>query len=628
MWRNKKKETSKNILLAVRKHARAHVTQMSGDEAELDAVVDSILLGGARPSASSSSSPASALDPASAFPSTEKLISAHPTASTAARNKTAKTEYIPVDTNIWCAAPPTSAAPHHGDVPLHSGRQEIAGAQDSADANDEEDLNALVERILAGPAPAAKDSRTSQPFHFDVSGAVPAVSSGSPSSLSSHALSSHYSPHRHPRGGPPSPAIPSSSISPASSSPRYQLPLSFAQHRSHDSQPGTQQQQQQRRASISGGSSGATSRRTGGATRADTSLSRVSASGGLLNAPSTAAASGMASSPMDAVVRRLTLWQERREAKRVQAVYEALEKEHEECTFEPSINRLDSVEGNRSAITSARRCRSMEEAVEEEGDEEVADAEGCEEDRSWLASRNTYGDTSRRNRSGTSADPSYSSSTSYMGEVGIVPSLLPPQQPIYGVDAFVNRLRRAQGERDALKAAEEAKRLRYYDTSTFSRDLTMPAPFEFGDTRQRRLVSSTVPVPGVRSPLARLRATSLYADSRNGQTLTCLPSRGSLANSSAAIGAIGNNTLTNRSPYSHTLRPGCLPEDEVGNDDDDENGFATGVYGEIVGEEEARMTAENTFLSLAPQIREYLLFDLRMEQQLHRATESIRRGIA
>jgi hypothetical protein len=572
---------------------------MSSDEAEIDAVVDSILLRSAR----SSSSPPAYAAVTSAFTPVgvhHKRGSPHapsiiPTATAAVKGG----HGAAVDTSIWNRIQPPVA--HATDVRKATGVHAVKG---DTGEGEEEDLNALVERILAGPGPAVV-SYSQRSDDGPTTATVQAMSSGSQSSPS---------------------------ISPASSSPRYQLPQSYAQplHQQQKQQrpqlhvAQQEQQQQQRRASISE-SSGAASRRTGGggATRADTSLSRASGRG--LLSTSSAAAATSSSSPMDAVVRRLTLWQERREAKRVQSVYEALEKEHEECTFEPSINRLAiDGDGSRSLSSGHRNYHSTEEAEEEEceGDEEGRQRPpwvSLSASRARSSSHHMPNDTYARMRGSTSA-------SSHVSGVSYVPSLLPPEQPIYGVEAFVERLRTAQADRDAVKAAEEAKRLRYYDPTTFKRDVTVPKPFELGDTRPRRAASSTVPVPGVPSPLARLRALSPSAEGGNGYALgTAATLTGS------PFVRAGSHAVAGRSPFPCAL--GSLTYQS--NDADDGGGDTTAAavavpYETASGddEEEAkRMTAENTFLSLAPQIRESLLFDRGMEHQLHRATESIRRGM-
>ncbi|CAC9468755.1 conserved hypothetical protein [Leishmania infantum JPCM5] len=279
---------------------------------------------------------------------------------------------------------------------------------------------------------------------------------------------------------------------------------------------------------------------------------------------------------MQAVVRRLTLWYERKEAKRVQAVYEALEREQLDCTFEPRINRL-GVEVGGSVVVN-----------EEDRPLHRRHHNADEYPRRPSASSKTRGSSGSRAVSHTNTISMSSSSsrvTPHMCEY--IPSLQPPSQPITGADAFVERLRRAQDERDAVREAEEAKRLHYYDPATFRRDLTVPVPFEFVETRPRRLAAATTAAAGgspSRDPGDIVGATR--------------PSIPPLSARAAALAACRDAGATSPRPAEDGFR--------------DVN-------------EDKRLTPENTFLSLAPHIRQTLLFDRQMELQLRRATDSVRR---
>ncbi|KPA77232.1 hypothetical protein ABB37_07138 [Leptomonas pyrrhocoris] len=342
---------------------------------------------------------------------------------------------------------------------------------------------------------------------------------------------------------------------------------------------------------------------------------------------------------MNAVVRRLARWQERREAKRVQSVYEALEREHEECTFEPSINRLGgggTGDDRSRSHSGGDHGKDVEDVSRKQQQQQRASSGGRAESPSHYAPL-CRRDSHRRSTSTASYE---TDGAEY------VPSLLPPTQPVYGAAAFIERLRGAREERDAVTAAAEAKRLHYYDSTSFTRGVTVPVPFELGDSRPRRVASSTAAVPGVPSPLARLRAAAGVGmsftetgdgGSRGTPLQASSPSRVGLTPPAGVAKRGGNNCSSNsatltRSLFSHMLGRGPRVEEE------DEDGWTTpsasaaaaAVQYEYAGEEEEgeeRLTAENTFLSLAPQIRETLLFDQGMAQQLHRATESIRRGV-
>ncbi|CAG9571247.1 hypothetical_protein_-_conserved [Leishmania major strain Friedlin] len=279
---------------------------------------------------------------------------------------------------------------------------------------------------------------------------------------------------------------------------------------------------------------------------------------------------------MQAVVRRLTLWYERKEAKRVQAVYEALEREQLDCTFEPRINRL-GVEVGGSVVVDEddrplhRRHYSADEYP-----------------RRSSASSKARGSSGSRAVSHTNTISMSSSSSRVTPHVcEYIPSLQPPSQPITGADAFVERLRRAQDERDTVREAEEAKRLHYYDPTTFRRDLTVPVPFEFVETRPRRLAAAMTAAAG--------GSPSRGPGDIVGVTRTSIPPFSARA---AALAACGDAGATPPRPAEDGFR--------------DVN-------------EDKRLTPENTFLSLAPHIRETLLFDRQMELQLRRATDSVRR---
>nr|CAJ2469531.1 unnamed protein product [Leishmania braziliensis] len=277
---------------------------------------------------------------------------------------------------------------------------------------------------------------------------------------------------------------------------------------------------------------------------------------------------------MQAVVRRLALWYERKEAKRVQAVYEALEREQQDCTFEPSINHLEVEVGSSVAIDEEGHSLGQHYC---DPDEEphylslLSKARGVSSNRA-VSHTNTI-----------SMPLSSSRDTSHMCEY--IPSLQPPSQPIAGADVFVERLRRAQDERDAAREAEEAKRLHYYDPTTFRRGITVSAPFEFADTRPRRLGTVTAAV-------------------------TSAPSRGL----SGAVGDARSNPppLSARAAAFATYKDaGATPPPTT------EKSFHN-------VDASKHTTAENTFLSLAPHIRQTLLFGRQMELQLRRATDRVR----
>ncbi|KAG5483736.1 hypothetical protein LSCM4_04889 [Leishmania orientalis] len=242
------------------------------------------------------------------------------------------------------------------------------------------------------------------------------------------------------------------------------------------------------------------------------------------------------------VVRRLALWYECKEAKRVQAVYEALEREQQECTFQPNINRFEVGVGSSLVADEALH-------------------------RPSATSKGRQGSGSRSVSFANTISMSSSSSRATPHMCDYIPSLQPPLQPITGADAFVERLRRAWEKRDAVREAEEAKRLHYYDPATFRRDPTVPVPFELG-ARPRRLLVETAAVVNARSP-----------------------------SPGVVVG------VARASP------PPPLEED---------------VFCDV--DEGKRLTPENTFLSLAPKIRQGLLFDRQMDTQLLRATDSIRRA--
>ncbi|CBZ24922.1 conserved hypothetical protein [Leishmania mexicana MHOM/GT/2001/U1103] len=279
---------------------------------------------------------------------------------------------------------------------------------------------------------------------------------------------------------------------------------------------------------------------------------------------------------MQALVRRLTLWYERKEAKRVQAVYEALEREQLDCTFEPRINRL-GVEVGGSVVVDAEEHPLHQRHYSADGYPHCPSA-----------SSKTRGSSRSRAVSHTSAismSSSPSRATPHVCEY--IPSLQPPSQPITGADAFVERLRRAQEERDAVREAEEAKRLHYYDPTTFRRDRTVPVPFEFAETRPRRL------------------ATAMTAAAGGS------PSRG--PGDIAGVTRANIPPLSARAAALATYRDaGATPPRPA------EDGFRD-------VNEDKPLTPENTFLSLAPHIRQTLLFDQQMESQLRRATDSVRR---
>ncbi|KAG5505110.1 hypothetical protein JIQ42_04297 [Leishmania sp. Namibia] len=275
------------------------------------------------------------------------------------------------------------------------------------------------------------------------------------------------------------------------------------------------------------------------------------------------------------VVRRLALWYECKEAKRVQAVYEALEREQQKCTFEPNINRFEVGVGS-SLVTDGeghllhRHRHSADEALH----------------RPSATSKGRQGSGSRSVSFANTISMSSSSSRATPHMCDYIPSLQPPLQPITGADAFVERLRRAQEKRDAVREAEEAKRLHYYDPATFRRDPTVPVPFELG-ARPRRLLAETAAVVSARSP------------SPGGVVGVARASPPPLSPRAAALAA-----------YSSAGATPPPPEEDVFRDVD----------------EGKRLTPENTFLSLAPKIRQGLLFDRQMDTQLLRATDSIRRA--
>ncbi|KAG5509396.1 hypothetical protein JKF63_06706 [Porcisia hertigi] len=313
-------------------------------------------------------------------------------------------------------------------------------------------------------------------------------------------------------------------------------------------------------------------RRPGGATRVqrgDHGLFRISCSG-----------TGSPESRVQAFARRLALWHERKEARRVQAVYEALEREQQECTFEPSINRLGVEVENSVAAAEGRPLYHRHDT-----DEELR--------RSSLSPK-ARGSGSRRavpHASTIMSSSSSSSSQSASPLCDYIPSLQPLPQPINGVEAFVERLRRAHNEREALQEAEEAKRLHYYDPTTFRRDFTEPVPFELSQRRPRchcgeREASSSLP----------------YAVTVGGS-----PSRG----------PGGRSNFVGKSPPPLSgraaARPTCRDAGERQPSPPGEEFYEMNT--------DTRLRAENTFLTLAPYIRQTLLFDRQMEAQLRRATD-------
>ncbi|KAK7197498.1 hypothetical protein NESM_000699300 [Novymonas esmeraldas] len=488
----------------------------SGED-ELNALVDSILQSRTDSANVSQVAPPQPSNSPSSTSSPSYGVSHSKASSTRHREHTATTYASSKDAEATAAAYGTHLGGHeralnnlvvvvpaaHGSSASGS-RATAMHAADDADYyhddhdDDDDDLNTLVERILAG-----RGSRR------------PPSPSSRHTTLPQHASSS------------------AATTSPATSSLQ---------------RPAPQQQQQQQQWGSSGTS---TTSRLAGATRVEAgshSLSRHSGGGG-----------GGTSARMHAVVRRLALWQERREAKRVQAVYEALEREHQDCPFEPAIHHLPTVEA---------------------------------EDRRGDSARYPASHTNTISMSSSSS----SSSASPPPLCEYVPSLQPLQQPVTGADAFVERLRRVQEERDALREAAEAQRLHFYDATSFRRDLTVPVPFELGDTRPRRVATATAAVAGVPSPLRRSvgRGGPPPPSPPNARTAATL----SVHRSAAAAGA------------------GTSPSIQRG---------GGGGGGRPADEEDERLTAENTFLSLAPLIRKTLLFDQRMEAQLQRATNSIRR---
>lgn len=489
---------------------------MGGNEGELDALVDSILQT-RHASASNSISVASA-----------------PQGRAGASNSAAYASH-------------GTAAPAPPRAPLSAGRRSDTTktrALSERSAEEEEDLNALVQRILAGPANDAAAERT-----------PPSTSTTSSPRLFSQAL--HGGPttsHRHPPRD--------------EAAPLYQPVAHFSQHahRAGGARPG--------------GGFGVSS----GAVRVDPANAR---------SLSSRMSDTSAVHRMHAVVRRLALWQERKEAKRVQAVYEALEQEQLACTFEPATNYAVDPGASPLRHSSGRPVQAAT--------------------ISMSSSSSASSTTSASSPADTASSPRASAGL-------YIPALEPPAQPITGADAFIDRLRRAQEERDAAREAEEARRLQYYDSSTFQRDPTVPAPFTLGDMRPRRVVTATAAVAGVPSPLRR----SAGPDGLNNsvprqvpqqhprQALRSSPSQHS--NNAYRAGAPGYKDALSAYGQAHRY------------DYDDEEGQEGVEEGEGREEGEERLTAVNTFLTLAPHIRQTLLFDSHMDQQLHRATASIRRA--
>ncbi|GET87087.1 hypothetical protein, conserved [Leishmania tarentolae] len=281
---------------------------------------------------------------------------------------------------------------------------------------------------------------------------------------------------------------------------------------------------------------------------------------------------------MQAVVRRLTLWYERKEAKRVQAVYEALEREQLDCTFEPCINRLEvEMRGSGVLEHEDRPLYRHHYSTDEYPHRPSASLKVCGSPGS--------GAVSHANTISLSSSPSRV--PPHMSEE-CIPSLQPPPKPIAGADVFVERLRRAQDERDAIRAAEKAKRLHYYDPTTFRRDPTVPVPFEFVETHPRRLATATDAAVGG-SP-SRDSGNTLCGTRANTPSLSL---------HTAALAAYRD---------VRAISP-LLAGDDLRHVN-----------------ERKRLTPENTFLSLAPHIRQTLLFDQQMEAQLRRATNSVRRA--
>lgn len=161
-----------------------------------------------------------------------------------------------------------------------------------------------------------------------------------------------------------------------------------------------------------------------------------------------------------AVVRRLEVWAERRDAKRLFAIYETLEREREVCTFAPQTH---------SMLLEAEQLL-LQQQDEDDKKEGIA----------------------------------------------------PLEASVSGAEAFITRLRRQRQKLDHRKAVEEQQRLHFYDSTTFDRSRTVPSPFVLSDQRPRHGAVSSFGVTGAENTfqsIAPLLRSELLFSNRMGSQL-------------------------------------------------------------------------------------------------------------
>lgn len=248
------------------------------------------------------------------------------------------------------------------------------------------------------------------------------------------------------------------------------------------------------------------------------------------------------------LVNRLSLWEERKEMKRMLGLYTKLVSEQAECTFHPAINPAPAYVSGASGGNQRRASSTRGLSVGTHSSRHPVPGfppEEEEEEDEAVPFENVGGGYDER---------------------GVHPP--PPPRPIKGYDTFLQRMQTAREERELPQREEQDRLARYRDPTTFQRNPTTPEPFHLTSTspassshhshcvpheRPRSARSSSATCAAGAVSVTGLHGTGLYVPS---SSLPGTPSQmGQRRSSSRSGSATGSSVSSSPRPSTHLIQP-------------------------------------------------------------------------
>lgn len=292
----------------------------------------------------------------------------------------------------------------------------------------------------------------------------------------------------------------------------------------------------------------------------------------------------------EAMLRRFALWDERKSAKKLKAVYEALLAEAAECTFQP-CRTPDALLGQKVFAGAAATGKA---------------ADACSSERPRQRGgmeRSGRGSSSEGNSRvhDTRNAPYEDVCSAATWDSLLAPSPLYANNKAWGFDEYVARMAAARQEKERLWQQEEEAIRRLCDPQTFVRAPTKPEPFE--------LSCYSKPSPLKQAVAAGASATFMSTSSPNERSRS-----GRYSASGKRAAGWGSDA------------------DVAGGEDDDDDDVERSRSGRgavrraspLLRWQKAEM---DTFSSIGPAIRKHLLFADDTTEQLERATSAIRESL-